>query len=225
MRTYLNGLTFIFFVLSVFIIYKTITLPNQPVTNVPPPQKTNYTLPTPKTPPINPSRPKKLPSKNIVKNNPTDSFTPPVSNTVRDETSTDKKEPNHIQETQENSLTLAILGNSAFQANNVSLQANMIDTLKELTQAIKAFGNYQLIIEGHAEQQVENSNSTKVHREQMKSSAKRTQAVTNIMIQNGIPYHKISTLSIIDSSPPGPQYQDNNQHENYRVIIKLIPVE
>jgi outer membrane protein OmpA-like peptidoglycan-associated protein len=224
MRHYIIGLSIFLFAMSGFIIVRTLSIPNQYSNST----GTDISLQTSKTTEHLQSN---TPAAYSVQNNLNQTHenvsipasTPAMDIAQPDNTETPPLSDQSTAEQQNNSLTLAVLGDSAFQADGLTLQTNMKSTLKDLSGAIRAFDNYRLIIEGHTENEAGKSGSAQIFSKKMEFSYLRAQSVADVMIQNGIPSHNISALGFVDALPSVPQGSTVNQREHRRVVIKLIP--
>lgn len=119
--------------------------------------------------------------------------------------------------------TLAVLGDGMFGTGQDVVSENLKNTIRSLINDIAASPDYRVLIEGHTDNIPIKSSIDKRYIDNMELSFLRAKAVSQILVENGIPLNRISVTGYGDSRPLASNDTDGGRAKNRRVEVKLIP--
>jgi len=118
---------------------------------------------------------------------------------------------------------LAVLGDGMFGTGQDIVSEDLKDAVRALIQDIVASPNHRVIVEGHTDNIPIKLSNGKRYTDNMGLSLLRAKAVSQILVENGIPSNRISLVGYGDTRPIASNETEEGRAKNRRVEVKLVP--
>jgi len=118
---------------------------------------------------------------------------------------------------------LAVLGDGMFGTGQDIVSEDLKNAIRALVRDIAASPDYRVLIEGHTDSMPIKSSNNKRYIDNMELSFLRAKAVSQILVENGIPLNRISVIGYGDTQPIASNETDEGRAKNRRVEVKLVP--
>jgi len=226
MRIFIIGLSIIFFILSGFITYRALEIPDYDFSYKSKPIKPVV----PVTEPEVQSRQEPLASEQEASQIQVEELKATIS-ALEEKLADSQKKPAPKTETTEpenkesenREQVLAVLGGGTFQSGQVVVSDSLISSVNELVKKISASPGHHVVIEGHTDNMPIKATAEKQYQDNMDLSYLRAKAIARMLVENGISREHISVIGYGDTRPVTSNATNEGRAKNRRVEVKLVP--
>lgn len=231
MRIFIIALSIIFFIMSGFITYRALEIPdydfsykNKPVKPV-----------VPVTEPEVQSKQEPLASEQEASKIQVEELKASISEMEKKLADSQKKtapkpvstEPENKEsenrESESREQVLAVFGGGTFQSGQVVVSDNLINTVNELVKKISASPGHHIVIEGHTDNIPIKAPVETQYKDNMDLSFLRAKEIARMLVENDISRERISVIGYGDTRPVTSNDTNEGRAKNRRVVVKLIP--
>lgn len=220
MHKFINGLSILFFTLSIIIIFKA---PDAPV------HSAGYqSVPAASEP--KPLRPETdiMPERSSKEQEAQQARVEELEATIADlknKLSNNDSAPSNAvtPKPERTARLLAVLSAGTFRSGQATVNENVINTVRELIPEILAAPDHRVVIEGHTDNMPIRSSAGTHSMDNMQLSFMRAKAVADILIANSISPSRISITGYGDTRPLVSNETPEGRMKNRRVEVRLVP--
>ena len=220
MRKFINGLSILFFTLSIIIIFKA---PDAPVHSA-----GHQSVPVTSEPDTLLPETEIIAERSVKEQEAQQARVEELEATIADlknKLSNNESAPSNteIPKTEKTARLLAVLGAGTFRSGQVTVNETVMNRVRELMPEILAAPGHRVMIEGHTDNIPIKSSAGARGMDNMELSFLRAKAVADILIGNGISPSRISITGYGDTRPLELNETPEGRIKNRRVEVKLAP--
>jgi len=221
MRIFIIGLSIIFFMLSGFITYRALEIPDYDFSYKSKPAKPVV----PVTEPEVQSRREPLAKEQDASQIQVEELKATISELEEKLADSQKKTAPQAEtkEPENKEQILAVLGVGTFQTGQAVVSDSLINSVNELIKEISAAPGHHVVIEGHTDNTPVQATAEKQYQDNMDLSFLRAEAIAGMLVENGISRERISVIGYGDTRPVTDNNTNEGRAKNRRVEIKLVP--
>ena len=221
MRIFIIGLSIIFFMLSGFITYRALEIPDYDFSYKSKPAKPVV----PVTEPEVQSRREPLAKEQDASQIQVEELKATISELEEKLADSQKKTAPQAEtkEPENKEQILAVLGVGTFQTGQAVVSDSLISSVNELVKKISASPGHHVVIEGHTDNTPVQATAEKQYQDNMDLSFLRAEAIAGMLVENGISRERISVIGYGDTRPVTDNNTNEGRAKNRRVEIKLVP--
>ncbi len=226
MRTFIIGLSIIFFMLSGFITYRALEIPDYDFSYKSKPEKPVVAVTEPEVQ----SNHEPLASGQDASQIQVEELKATISALEAKLADNQKKTAPQAEATkpenkapENNEEILAVFGGGTFQSGQVVVSDSLISSVNELVKKVSASPGHHVVIEGHTDNIPIKATAETQYQDNMDLSFLRAKAIAGMLVENGIARERISVIGYGDIRPVTSNDTNEGRAKNRRVEIKLVP--